>query len=230
MTVEIVGTGAGIQQFDFSVDLLQVLLWQQQPAVNIQAIIAAKQAWYDENQTKFWTDWYSDVFNLITANEFGLSVWSIILNQPLVIQGPPDPPDVPIFGFDSEPPHVNFNRGFFSNYGQSIGFTIEEKRILLRLKYFKCISRGSVPQTNRMLASVFKDLGVVYVLDGLDMSIRVVFKFNVNSKFLYAIKVFDLIPRCTGVKISYIITTESIFGFDAYHKNFDNGYFAEGLG
>lgn len=216
---------SGIQQFDFSVDLLQSLIWQYEPAASIQKLMADKQAWYNENQTGFWTDWFRDVFNLLTANDFGLSVWSIILDQPIIINPPPDPPGVPIFGFDSEPPHVNFDRGFFSNYGAAIGLTTEEKRIILRLKYFRCISRAAIPEINRFFRVLFAPYGKVYVLDGLNMSIRVVFKYNPGNKFLYALKKFDLVPRGDGVKNSYIVVNDNLWGFDEYHKNFDRGYF-----
>jgi hypothetical protein len=71
-----------IQQFDFSVNLLQALLWQYNGATNLQGLLEAKYNWYYTNQSQFWNDWIGNVFNLATADDFGLAVWSIILGQP----------------------------------------------------------------------------------------------------------------------------------------------------
>ena len=78
----------GIQLFDFSVDLLRAILWQYNDATRLQSLLQQKQDWYNEQQTEFWSSWYRDVFNLDTANDFGLAVWSIILEVPLTIGVP----------------------------------------------------------------------------------------------------------------------------------------------
>ena len=95
-----------IQQFDFTVNLLQALLWQYNGALNLQGLLEAKQNWYNVNQTAFWQNWYYNVFNLETADQFGLVVWSIILGFPVYVNNPAQ--DVPIFGFDGSG-GVNFN-------------------------------------------------------------------------------------------------------------------------
>ena len=63
-----------IQDFTFSANLLESLLWQYNEAETLQSILQQKQDWYDLNFSQFWDDWYNDVFNLQTANNFGLSV------------------------------------------------------------------------------------------------------------------------------------------------------------
>src|SRR6185437_5055288 len=115
---------------------------------------------------------------LQTANEFGLAVWSIILNLPLFIGPPPDPPGKPVWGFGDN--YENFDNGNFSNASGGItSLTIDEKRLILRLRYFQLISRGAIPEINAFLNYFFKAYGQVYVLDGLDMSMVVVFLFPV---------------------------------------------------
>jgi hypothetical protein len=130
-----------IQEFDYTVDLSPIILWQFNDAANIQALIAAKQIWYTANQTQFWTDWYTNVFNLETADAFGLIVWSIILDQPLTIGPAPDPVGKPIFGFtDLTGPWLNGNQNFhnsnFSSGGSYFGLTLTEQRIILQLMLF----------------------------------------------------------------------------------------------
>ena len=88
-----------IQAFDFSVDLMRALLWQYNDAARLEALLRQKQTWYDANQSAFWSDWLADVFDLRTANDFGLSVWAIILDIPLIVASAVDPSDKPLWGF-----------------------------------------------------------------------------------------------------------------------------------
>ena len=48
-----------IQQFDYSVDVLNVVLWQYNEAKNLLSLLNDKQAWLDVNQTAFWENWYN---------------------------------------------------------------------------------------------------------------------------------------------------------------------------
>lgn len=225
-----------IQLLDYSIDLLQAILWQYNDAANLQSILSQKQSWYEKNQTEFWQNWFNDVFNLDTANEFGLTVWSIILNLPLQIGLPPDPIDKPLFGFGSETmtpnTYVNFNNGNFATAGSSFQLTTEEKRLVLKLRYFQLISNSSIPQINQFLNTIFSAYpGQVYVIDGLKMFIRVVFTFDPGDRLIFILKKYDLIPRGAGVGIEYVVDVGSIFGFGSEtatpngYVNFNNGNF-----
>lgn len=213
-----------IQQFDYKMDLNQALLWQYNSAPNITSIVNQKQAWYDINVIDFWNDWFTNVFNLITANEFGLRVWSLILDIPLF-------PDLPIdtgkriWGFGTN--YYNFDNGNFSYGKDAYALTIEEKRLILRMRYFQLTSRCAIPEINEFLSIVFKALGPVYVLDTLKMKIVLVFGFDVNTNLARVIRKFDLIPRGSGVGIKYRINPANDWGFENTHKNFNNGGFAQ---
>jgi hypothetical protein len=157
-----------VQGFDFTVDVLQSILWQYNQATTLLALLNNKQNWLDENQTKFWfnvdaaTDetgngWYQNVFNLITADTFGLAVWSIILGLPLYVTTP-QVPNSQIWGFneytdDTDTALINnyFNFGSssdtvsnFSNLNTTISLQPEEQRFLLRLRYYQLITRGQI--------------------------------------------------------------------------------------
>ncbi|BBW41278.1 DUF2612 domain-containing protein [Citrobacter portucalensis] len=88
-----------IQRFDFSLDLMKVLKWEYDQSPNLSNIFNLKQKWYDDNHQDFWTSWERDVFNLFTANDFGLNVWAIILNLPLYTESKASPTNYPAFGF-----------------------------------------------------------------------------------------------------------------------------------
>lgn len=238
------------QQFDYSVNILQALLWQYNNATSLQTLLEKKQEWYTTYQSQFWQDWFTNVFDLRTANDFGLSVWSFILDQPLQIGSGPDPVDKPIFGFGAEvgPPesndNVNFDNGNFANTSNTLNLSAEEKRIVLFLKYYKCVGTPILEFANPFLDYVFRNYpgrgdGKVYILDGYEfgMKIRIIFTFEISSSLIYALKTFDLIPRSSGVKIEYFVQGGPLFGFGAEtglpesndYVNFDNGALFEGF-
>lgn len=227
-----------IQEFDYRIDLDTALLWQYDQAVNLQSLIIKKFSFYLDNYTFFWEDWFDDVFNLITATEFGLHVWAIILNLPLFIGVEPDPVGKPIWGtnvFNPPDPNTiqggrNFENGSFTTSGAQAQLTTEEKRLVLRLRYYQLISAGSLTQTNEFLQYLFKDIGEVYALDGLDMSITYVFNFNVSQELLFILSTYDILPRPAAVKIKYFVQSGTIFGFNEVpqingNMNFENGNF-----
>lgn len=225
-----------IQIFSYYANLLIAILWQYNEATALNSLVSQKQDWYNTNQEEFWSGWYTNVFNLQTANDFGLTVWSIILGLPL--QGTLLPNDGPIFGFGSESMtpngNQNFDNGNFSTAGdQEYSLTTEQKRLILRLRYFQLTSRAAIPEINAYLKFLFSEKGPIFVLDHLDMSITLYFGFVPDSNILYAIQEFDLIPRESGVKIKYVIDAGAIFGFGSEtsmpnrNQNFDNGNFIE---
>lgn len=194
------------QTFDYSVNVLQALLWRFNTAPNLQSLVVAKQAWYDANQTQFWTDWFTNVFNIPTANDFGCAVWAIILGIPLAVVQQPDP-EKPTFGFGLfvTTGFYNFNNSNFGVTQQTIiPLTLEQKRLVLRLRYFQLISRGTVTQTNRFLKQLFADFGGAYVVDGLDMTCTYVFQFVLPSALQFVFSNYDLLPRPAGVSVTIV--------------------------
>jgi hypothetical protein len=144
-----------IEQFDYSTDLLAVILWQYNEATNLLSLLNQKQAWYDVNQTQFWQNWYNQVFNLGAPNTnmslFGLAVWSIILDVPLYVPLVPVEPGV-VWGFnafdpsfpDYENDNLNFNNAPFPPTTPVIALTPYQQQFLLLLKYFNCTTRGTL--------------------------------------------------------------------------------------
>ena len=215
-----------VQPYSPSVDLLQALLWQYEDAAKIQSLLADKQAWFDENQAGFWEDWVRDVFDLRTANDFGLSVWSIILDLPLTIVVQEVTGIRPAWGFGAN--RLNFNNGNFRpQSGSTISLTTEQKRFALRLRYFQLANRGSVMEINRFLKYLFTGVGKVYVEDGLDMTMEYVFKFTPSAAIRTVLTYYDLLPRPAGVGVTRTISITPAWGFGQYRKNFNNGTFVE---
>lgn len=214
------------QAFDFSVDLMRALLWQDNKAPKTTSLIEQKQAWYDENQTVFWENWVRDVFDLRTANQFGLAVWAIILGVSLTVILPPSDPDKPTFGFG--PFRRNFNRGNFSSSTSSTALlTLQQRRILLQLRYLRLTTRCTVPSINQQVNRILGDQGQIRVVDGGHMTITYIFDFVPTSELAFVLQNFDVLPRPAAVKL-FIETAATIgkTGFNVDAQNFDNGNFA----
>lgn len=193
-----------IQLFDFSVNLLRAILWQYNEAANLQSLLVLKHLWYEENQKQFWDDWYVNVFDLNTANDFGLQVWSIILNIPIiVITAPPETPKVGIFFGDD---HENFTNGNFApGNGGTVELTVEQARQLLKMRYFQITTCGAAPEINQFFKTLFENDGPVYVRDNLDMTATYVFEFQPSSQLLYVLNKYDILPRPAGVAVDWEI-------------------------
>jgi hypothetical protein len=229
-----------IQQFNYQVDILQAILWQYSDATRLVSLLDQKQSWYDENHSFFWVEWHDNVFNLATANLFGLSVWSYILQLPLYVPSEPFDPTKPYWGFGAY--NQNFHNANFAPYGGGAELTIEEQRFVLRLRYFQLVSRGAIASqaqgsnpgsligTNEMLnylvPQTYPD-GRIWVLDGLNMSITYVFNFTVPPDIRDILVEQDLLPRPAGVGIKYVNISEPTFGFGPYNQNFSNGNFVQ---
>ena len=190
-----------IQNVDFTSNVEKSLLWQYENAPNLTGLVKRQQTWFDNNQTEFWNDWVENIFNLDTANDFGLVVWSIILGLPLFVEITPDDINKKIFGFEEF--WENYDNGSYSSESQGgTVLTLLERRLVLKLRYFQIITRGAVTEINENLNRIFAPLGSLYVLDNLDMSCEYVFDFTPSQNLLDVLIEFDLLPRPESVAIT----------------------------
>lgn len=215
---------ASVQDFDSSVNLLQAILWQYEDAEKLLSIARAKQAWIENNQTEFWSSWYRDVFNIETANAFGLSVWGRILNIKMQVVEAPQPDKI-AFGFGEF--NANFNNGNFGVLNdQNVGLTLEQQRTVVRMRYFQITSRCTIPEINEFLKGLFGDQGTVYVIDTYDMSfVTFLFTFTPDSHLQFILENYDLLPRPASVGAQWTVQRDPAFGFGPYNLNFTNGQF-----
>ena len=195
-----------IQQFDFSVNLLKSLLWEYNTATNLQALLSAKQAWYDDNQTAFWNDWIINVFDIRTVNDFGCIVWAIILGIATENFNLPNVTPYPPWGFNA-PHQTNFNGlSNFSPFGfiRPI-YTTAEKRMILQLRYRKMIGRGTIPELNKVLSDIIAPIyGDCYIADNLNMTITFTMVVGSIDPVLHQIFTdFDVIAVPAGVEFIF---------------------------
>ena len=215
-----------VHEYNCSVDLLSAVLWQDNEATNLQGLLNLKQEWYNTNHCGFWNDWIVDVFDLNTANAFGLQVWSKILNLELYSNVVPSPPDFPAFGFSDF--GLNFEHGSFATDSDEIfRLSTEEIRTVLKFRFFQLVTRATIPEINRFLFSTF-NFRDIYVLDGFDMTMRYINLGRLSSELRRALIELDVLPRPAAVSLEFAETNLRSFGFSDSSENFDNGNFIGG--
>jgi len=212
---------SGTQQFDFSVDLMRSILWQYEGAPRAVALARNDLSWIDSHHSEFWRNWHRDVFDLDTANEFGLAVWARILGVSLEIGEPRRVEGV--FGFGTE--NQNFSNGNFGRASDDqVNLDIESARKLLKLRWFQLTMRPTAPNINRALDSVF-GLGAAFVFDNYDMNITFMFSSAPDYRMRRLLERTDILPRPSTVGAQWAVQVRPSWGFGLNHLNFENGNF-----
>ena len=211
------------ESLDLNVNLLRSILWQYENADKLKTLVLGQQEWINENHTDFWNGWIRDVFNLKTANAFGLSVWTRILNVSLTIEREQNIDDVLGFGIE----HENFNNGGFGVATGAIdNVSVEQARKMLLARYFTLTYAPTVPNINMILEVLF-GAGAVYVVDSLDMRSTYTFDGAPDYRTRDLLKNVDFLPRPAAVGVNFTILPDDAFGFGSEHLNFENGGFTE---
>lgn len=181
------------QEIDFSVNLMRALIWRFDGAPSLRSLVEQKQAWYEAEQSQFWRDWYDNVFNPLTMSDFGCAVWGRILDIQM---------DLPVGGEQ---------------------LAVEQKRLVIQLRYFQLTTRATVPEINEFMSLLFADQGKAFVWDNQDMSMTYVFESEPDPGLLYILGQYDLFPRGHGVKTNIHFIVRPCWGFGAYYLNYNNG-------
>jgi hypothetical protein len=150
-----------------STDITRALKWLQNNAPNIQSLINSKSDWYDQFHNNFWTQWETNVFDLETANSFGLMVWCIILGVPAQLFGLYPENNAWAYGAQRQNykysgsvptlPNPNLVGGNFYGGGNTTLINIAEVRLALRLRYAALVSNGRLQFINYMLRWIFNN-------------------------------------------------------------------------
>lgn len=214
---------ADIQQIDGHANLLRAILWQYSHADKLKALAQAKQDWRDRNIEQFWSDWYRDVFNINTANDFGLAIWGKILGIPITVDIDPST-GREVWGFGVE--NLNFGNGNFGRRSSgSASLTRSQKRMLLKMRYFNLTHKPSVANINKMLSDTFSGFGKIFVVDNLDMTAVYFHDFALPSELETLFRDFDILPRPSAVGVRTQLQVKDSWGFGPNHLNFENGNF-----
>lgn len=174
--------------FNYSpdIDFQKHIFWQYNNAPALNSLVNQKQQWYLTNHSNFWNNWVKNVLNIQTANDYGLSIWGLLLGVP---------------------------RNYIVN-GETLTLTTSQYRtvILARMQLIKM--RGTVPEINKLLKLLFGQYGKAYVIDNHDMTMTYHFNFNLTDLQIAVLNNVKLLPRPAGVNILLVALGNDVFGFN----------------
>ena len=185
---------------DFNLrDLGNCYLWQYEQAEKLKKLLKGKRDFYKNAVTDFFESWTTNVFNIDTANTFGLNLWGSF---------------------------VGVKRPEYISGGQTITFTDEQYRTVIKGRIMLMNSNGSVPSINQYLNYLFPGKSS-FVVDYQNMSIQIIFYYTPTAEEMAIINLDGFLPRPAGVRVNYIIVPpEEVFGFDGLElSTFDQGSF-----
>lgn len=179
---------------------------------------------------------YSYVWDVMTAQGFGLDIWGRIVNvaREITYTG-----SVPTFGFDEAYTSIDqsaitgpqpFDQApFFDGVQATQTYTLTDDayRTLILVKALANISDATIQSLNTLLSNLFAGRGRCYVTDPGSMSMFYVFEFALQPYELAIITSAGVIPRPAGVLANVLqFDAANTFGFQEQGgQPFDNGVF-----
>lgn len=144
---------------------------------------------------------YDKVWNIDTAEGFGLDIWGRIVGvgRALFVD------DEDYLGFSTSTGSKPFGSGIWNSGGSfapNYNMSDEAYRRVIMAKAALNITDGSIPAINSVLMSLFPEYGNVYVRDNADMTLTFVFG-AIPSKLDYAIVTQSgVLPKPAGVSFT----------------------------
>lgn len=183
-------------------DPWSTLMMQYANSPAITAMITEFNAATDMTQNI--SNFYDLMWNIFTAQGYGLDVWGRIVGVGRVF----NVASGIYFGFaeaadDTESP---FNSGgpLFSGEATtgSYALTDEAFRLLIFAKALSNITDGSIPSINQILLTLFPGRGNCWVGDNLNMSQTFHFNFALSQVELAIVDQSGILPKSVGVSLS----------------------------
>ena len=159
--------------------------------------------------------WYRLVWNVQTAQGYGLDVWGRIVGVSRVLTITPgaylgwrEASDLTEEGCNQAPWYGG------SDASGNFRLTDEGFRQLIYAKALANISDGSIVSINKILATLFSGQGTAYVRDNNDMSMTYIFNFLPTDVQISIIQNSGVLPRPSGVGVEYQIIDAAVLKND----------------
>lgn len=209
-------------------DTSQTLCSEYANSPSLLQLIANMNAYMDPRANML--AFYNYVWNVDTAQGFGLDYWGRIVGVSRVI---PIPGTAGSFGFDNEdspPDWENFGSvgkagvggPFYAGEVTTGGYSLNDTsfRTLILTKALANICATTAPALNQLIQNLFPGRGRAYTVDkgksnssigGMQMTY--VFEFSLSS-IEYAILAYSgVLPHPAGVLVSIVVIPKGSFGF-----------------
>ena len=175
---------------------------------NSPTIVALIQNFQDAiDQTKNLDSFFDLIWNVDTAQGYGLDVWAriVAVNRVLkLVVGPRywgfdegGTLDYDLYGPGGDSPYYSGQK-LTENYE----LTDDGFRVLILAKAFSNICDGSIKSINRLLITLFGNSGKAYVLDTGSMTMQYTFEFPLTPLQLAILTNSGVFPKPTGVSFT----------------------------
>lgn len=160
------------------------------------------------DQTQNMANLYDDIWNVATAQGYGLDVWGRIVGVQRVVTIQTSK----FFGYheQTEATIEPFGPGgvgaFYKGQPSTGNFSLSDQsfRQLIYAKALANISNGSIPSINSILRTLFPGRGNCFVTDGLDMTMTYTFQFTLTTVEYAIITTSGVLPKPVGVSSSVV--------------------------
>ncbi|MFT9316108.1 MAG: DUF2612 domain-containing protein [Acetobacter orientalis] len=189
-------------------DVQKTVLSQYSCAPTLNALIEAWNQTLDP--TRLIETWFTNVWNLDTAQGYGLDVWGRIVGVERVLTlstdsffGFAEPQDLTLQPFNAAPWYSGTQTT--SNYRLSD----EAFRQLINAKALANITDGSITSLNAILMTLFAGQGDVWVADTGTMTLTYTFNFAPSAVQVSLIQSSGVLMRPAGVRVIYAIKPQT---------------------
>lgn len=216
-----------IADLDYKLKAEGIFLWQYANALRLNRILQNEIDYYGESISKFVEDWQHNVFNLLTANTFGLELWGKILKAPRPLVKPlsyvidsettlrfynPNSMKWHSIWLSDNVPTLNVETSTPSIDNLDLPLVYIDDNVYRRClvsKLFLLHSNASINDINFILDKIY-NFGVeedykrnISVTDNFDMTMSVNFGFTPTDTDLVILTTNAFSPRPMGVKFNY---------------------------
>ncbi|MFT8432552.1 DUF2612 domain-containing protein [Acetobacter orientalis] len=189
-------------------DVQKTVLSQYSCAPTLNALIEAWNQTLDP--TRLLETWFTNIWNLDTAQGYGLDVWGRIVGVERVLTlstdsffGFAEPQDLTLQPFNAAPWYSGTQTT--SNYRLSD----EAFRQLINAKALANITDGSMTSLNAILMTLFAGQGDVWVADSGTMTLTYTFNFAPSAVQVSLIQSSGVLMRPAGVRVVYAIKPQT---------------------
>lgn len=197
-------------------DMDATVISQYANSPTLLALIANMDAYLDP--TADFQAFYDFVWNVDTAQGFGLDIWGRIVDISRLLTIPNEALSFGFVDHAAVTDVVPFNQGPFNNRGIAVTQTYvlsdDAYRVLILCKALANISATTAPALNQLLRNLFPGRGTCYVVDLGGMAMQFAFEFALTVTEYAILTQSNALPHPAGVSVSILqVASTQLWGF-----------------
>jgi hypothetical protein len=184
-----------------NIDATLISQYAQSPVLT--ALIDNAEQYFDQSAN--WDNFYQYVWNIDTAQNWGLDFWGKVLDVSRYLTIPATADYLGFQGAAGTASGYPFNVGVFfdgATATQTYALPDPDYRTLLYAKAFANICRCCIPVLNQLMRMLFSAYGDAYCLDNGNMQMTWYLGFSPTSIQLAIVEQSGVLPHPTGVAVS----------------------------